>query len=396
MRNNRTQFRTGKKSGRFLAWILVLCLVLCAVGVFWQRVRLTDEQIFTGLVSLDSLTTVSRATATTKASLSSPLNKYEPAGWDPLNPLAIPRGEAQNLPSVRVEDNSLNEKRKIYGGVGDKKHLGGFTEIDLSGISPSVWKHMIQTFGVHSLLDVGCGRGISTLWFLKHGADILCVEGSHDAVQKSMLPDVSTQVVEHDYSRGPYWPEKTYDAVWSVEFLEHVNLQFHFNYIQSFRKAALIFVTSSRWGGWHHTEVHPDQWWIRKYEAYGFRYSESLTNEIREVARQESVSKIVAPNGEFYNPVYLYSSLKVFVNPVVAARPEHAHLFATFGCYKTREAGVIINRECGTGAEGELETPLDKAFYPLALTPEMDEEWEREVKSHLSLTTTQVNASTTE
>ncbi len=52
---------------------------------------------------------------------------------------------------------------------------------------------------------------------------MLCLEGSHDAVTHTYLPDPQKQVVEHDFSRGPYWPAKTYDAVWCVEFLEHVS-----------------------------------------------------------------------------------------------------------------------------------------------------------------------------
>jgi hypothetical protein len=169
------------------------------------------------------------------------------------NPLAIPPGSPPNLPSIRVEatdDNNTKENvdkhRKIYGGVGDKKHLGGFTELDLSGVSPNLWTKMMLTYGVRSFLDVGCGRGTSSKWFLEHGVDVLCVEGSHDAIMKSHLP--SELIVEHDFSRGPWWPEKTYDAAWSVEFLEHVSRQYHYNYISTLRKAALIFVTSSQWG----------------------------------------------------------------------------------------------------------------------------------------------------
>lgn len=144
-------------------------------------------------------------------------------GWDPANPVGIPKGKAQNLPSIRAEDKDIDSKRKIYGGAGDKKHLGGFTEVDLDGISPEVWKHMVTKYGVKSVLDVACGRGISTLWFLMHGVDALCVEGSHDAVERTVLPDPANQLVEHDFSRGPWWPEKTYSACWAVEFLEHVS-----------------------------------------------------------------------------------------------------------------------------------------------------------------------------
>lgn len=168
----------------------------------------------------------------------------------PYNPLGIPQGEAEPLPSLRVETPAEEVERGIYGGQGDKKHLGGFTTYDKDGVSPTVWKHMITNYGIKSIMDVGCGKGISTLWFHLHGVDTLCVEGSHDAVQKTLLPYPETQVVEHDFSRGPYWPGKTYDAVWSVEFLEHVGRNFQHNYIQAFRKAALIFVSHSQWGGW--------------------------------------------------------------------------------------------------------------------------------------------------
>lgn len=65
-----------------------------------------------------------------------------------------------------------------------------------------------------------------------------CVEGSHDAVMQSLLP--SEIVHEHDFSRGPWWPDRTVDAAWSVEVLEHVGRNFHKNLIPSFRKAALM------------------------------------------------------------------------------------------------------------------------------------------------------------
>jgi hypothetical protein len=265
-----------------------------------------------------------------------------------------------------------------------KKHLGGFTVFDVNGVSPSVWKYMVESLGVHSLLDVGCGRGTSTTWFLKHGVDILCAEGSHDAYEKTFLPDPATQMVEHDFSRGPWWPEKTYDAVWAVEFLEHVNVQYHFNYITAFRKAALLFVSSSRWGGWHHVEVHQDEWWIRKYESYGFHYDEFLTQKVRSIASAEKGNvTAIAPNGRKYNAQHIWLSMKVFINPAVASMPQHAHLFPEFGCYG-QKGKQKIHRECGTGKEGALETPLAKDFYPLKLTPEMDKEWEDLIRSKIA------------
>jgi hypothetical protein len=161
------------------------------------------------------------------------------------SPLDIPEGKAVALPSVRVAQDSV--KRGAYGGEGDKAHLGGFTEMDMDGMSPTLWKYMIDYFGIKSILDVGCGKGISTSWFHFHGVQAQCVEGSHDGFEKNILPNKATQVVEHDFSRGPWWPEETVDAVWCVEFLEHVGRNFHHNYLPAFRKAALLFVTHSMW-----------------------------------------------------------------------------------------------------------------------------------------------------
>mmetsp|Transcript_49954 Transcript_49954/g.121024 ORF Transcript_49954/g.121024 Transcript_49954/m.121024 type:complete len:427 (-) Transcript_49954:176-1456(-) len=295
------------------------------------------------------------------------------------NPLMIPPGQAQNLPSVRHNDENINSQRNIYGGHGDGKHLGGFTEIDMMGLSPVVWKYMVQNMTIKSVLDVGCGRGISTSWFYAHGLRVQCAEGSHDAVLKTMIPDKSL-VTEHDFSRGPWWPQKTFDAVWAVEFLEHVGVQYHYNYISAFRKAAILMVTSSRWGGWHHVEVHPDEWWIKKYEMYGFKYSEDLTKQVRQLASREAMrGEVFPPTGKKFAAQHVFTSMKVFINPVVASLPEHAHLFSNHGCYKGPGPGGIsdiVNRECGTGkSRGAEETKVDPSFLPLNIKEEQDLEW---------------------
>lgn len=299
------------------------------------------------------------------------------------NPLKIPQGPAVALPSVRLTSTEQAEfKRGVYGGTGDKAHLGGFTNIDIHGLSPATWKHMVQFFGVKSVLDVGCGRGISTSWFVLHGLETLCVEGSHDAYEQSMLPDPATQMVEHDFSRSPWWPPKTVDAVWCVEFLEHVGRNFHKNYFPAFRKAALIFVSHSQWGGWHHVEVHSESWWIHKFEMYGFKYSKEWTEQIRKLAIAERYKNIESPaQNQTYNGQHIWLNMQVFFNPAVASLPQHAHLLAEHGCFLRKDSPP---RECGTGKAGPHETPLPKEFYPLNLTDKMDTDWFELVKRNIA------------
>lgn len=258
------------------------------------------------------------------------------------------------------------------------------------GVSPAVWDWMMSYVGVKSLMDVGCGKGVSTLYFAEHGADVLCLEGSHDAVTQTLLPDPQNQIVEHDFSRGPYWPGKTYDAVWSVEFLEHVGRNFQHNYIQAFRKAAYLFVSHSMWGGWHHVEVHDEEWWITRYESFGFRYSAILTQKVRQAAKQErdrckndiTNSTNLAPDGNAYNAQHVWLTMMVFINPAVAALPQHAHLMAEPGCWKGRiertrdQTDPIIHTNCDS-RRGESDIPA--SFLPLRTTPQMQEMWKNKV-----------------
>jgi Methyltransferase domain len=166
-------------------------------------------------------------------------------GMHLTHPMNVPQGKAVALPSIQVKETENaagndGANAGYYGGKGDKPHLGGFANggIDFSGVSPAAWKLMVEQHGIHSLLDVGCGRGISTSWFVDHGVDAQCVEGSHDAVNQNFLQKDHTELItEHDFSRGPWWPTETVDAVWSVEVLEHVSRNFHQNLIPAFRKA---------------------------------------------------------------------------------------------------------------------------------------------------------------
>jgi len=365
--------KRNRKSG--LSVFQVVLLIMCALVI---NTAIQKQPVY-----LERLLDTDVPTRPSQFSRSSHYN---------YNPLSIPEGQAQNLPSVRVVNQQLEGERGIYGGKGDASHLGGFTEIDMQGISPAVWKYAVTNWNVKSVLDVGCGKGTSTSWFVTHGLRTQCVEGSHDAIEQNIVPDKSI-LTEHDFSRGPWWPDQTFDMVWSVEFLEHVNLQFHYNYISSFRKAAILMVTSSFQGGWHHVEVHETDWWVRKYEAYGFRYDEKLTQVMRKIASNEDDSKITfPPNGENFSAQHVWTSMKVFINPTVAALPEHAHLFGEFGCYLDNKT----NRECGKPESDQQrhresaarETPLDPSFYPLRLSQDQDQDWYDIIKANMGTTTT--------
>jgi hypothetical protein len=269
--------------------------------------------------------------------------------------LSLPSPPA--LPSVRLsaeEEEKVHNKRKKYGGVGDKLHLGkcffvwqrlkhlpisgGFTALDTQGLSTNVFNYMLGPLAIKSIIDVGCGKGVSTKTFLDNGAKVLCVEGSHDAVLQSLLPP--SLIIEHDFTRGPWWPAETYDAVWSVEFLEHVSRDYMANYLPIFKRAALLFVTSSGFGGWHHVEIHEQYWWRVRLAANGFIFSEDLTERVRRYASDGRDNPSESQ--------HLVHGMQVFINPSVASLRKHQHIMGGWGC----NSGVIDNSRGGRECEG--------------------------------------------
>ena len=185
----------------------------------------------------------------------------------------------------KVIDSKVDGVRGIFGGKGDAAHLGGFTQRDNSTISENLWNFLLSQVAIKSVIDVGCGKGFSTSYFLSKGARVLCVEGSQDAIANSLLP--SDKIVPHDFAKGAWWPEETFDMAWSTEFLEHVGRQYMKNYLPVFAKSALILVSASGWGGWHHVEVHDQKWWIARFQSSGFIFSRELTEWFRSQSSPE-------------------------------------------------------------------------------------------------------------
>jgi hypothetical protein len=158
------------------------------------------------------------------------------------------------------------------------------------------------------------------------------VEGSHDGVSNTLLP--KDMVVEHDYTQGPYWPIELFDATWSVEFIEHVGRQYMDNWLATMRRSALVFMTGSAFGGWHHSEIRPSWWWVARMERSGFRYSADLTSIIRGNAQAERKRMQRASEGAHLQVVgqYISTNMMVFINTNIAHMKRFDHLFAGHGC----------------------------------------------------------------
>ena len=179
-------------------------------------------------------------------------------------------------------------KENIHGDsqvtFGDN-HLGGCNIYgDPATEHPKMWKYLVDTLGVKSVIDVGCGFGFHLKYFKEIlGLDALGIEGSSKVVDICLLPN---DIVCHDYTTGSYIPEKFYDMCWCIEFVEHIEEKYTANFIETFKKCKYLTMTHGlpNQGGYHHVNCQPPKYWINLLEKHGFVFLEELTKTAREIA----------------------------------------------------------------------------------------------------------------
>jgi len=176
-------------------------------------------------------------------------------------------------------------------------HLGGYISAlhpcaldlglkngDPATYTPNLWRWLVDTLGVESVIDVGCGEGHAAAFFAGMGCLVQGIDGSFSALRDSVI---SGRHVRHDFLNGPYVPERSYDLAWSCEFVEHVEERFMEHYLKTFDCAShYLLMTAAPPGqpGWHHVNCQPSEYWIKHIEPRGFYFDEALTQEARTLA----------------------------------------------------------------------------------------------------------------
>jgi hypothetical protein len=156
-------------------------------------------------------------------------------------------------------------------------HLGGYRPGgDEATLYPDLWTWLVESWGVRSMVDVGCGEGIAVDHFAALGVDALGVEG---------IPQEHSLIVTHDYTTGPlYFDPK--DLVWSCEFVEHVEERYVDNFLATFACGLDVLITHAEPGqaGYHHVNCQPADYWIERMRVIGYDLDPGLTRMTRSLA----------------------------------------------------------------------------------------------------------------
>lgn len=166
-------------------------------------------------------------------------------------------------------------------------HLGGYyTTIDLPSQCPKMWKYIIETLNIKSVLDVGCGMGYAMQEFMKYCDEVVGIDGSNYALENS---PVKEKIFQHDYTVGELETEDRYDLCWCCEFVEHVDEEYVDNFLSTFSFCKYVAMTHAipGQGGHHHVNCQPKEYWIEKLKEYGFEYDDEFTNKLKEISKTE-------------------------------------------------------------------------------------------------------------
>lgn len=173
----------------------------------------------------------------------------------------------------------MNLKQQM---ITDEGHLGGYiTNGDQKSFDPKLWLWLINKMQVRSLLDIGCGQGIMMDFFNRKDCLVFGIDGSKSAADNNLVPG---HIILHDYITGPYKPAKSFDLVFSEEFVEHVEEKYSPNFLETFTASKkFLIITHALVGqtGWHHVNCKDDKYWIKKIEPLGFLYSPIMTKKIK-------------------------------------------------------------------------------------------------------------------
>jgi hypothetical protein len=147
---------------------------------------------------------------------------------------------------------------------------------------PSVWRYLIDRFGVGSMLDVGCGEGHAVKFFQRAGVLAHGIDGLVTNVQRAVTP-----IALHDLTRGPY--VMPVDLVWSCEVAEHIVPACAGYFLDTLANGRVVAMTHAAPGqrGHHHVNCQPADYWIEHMASRGFVRCDATTAEARAVAHRD-------------------------------------------------------------------------------------------------------------
>jgi SAM-dependent methyltransferase len=141
---------------------------------------------------------------------------------------------------------------------------------------------ILQEIKPKSVLDVGCGTGVSLNYYIQNGIDAYGVENSNLAIKQSKNPG---KIIKHNLNKELNLNKK-FDLVWCFEVIEHIHLDYEKNILKTLSNHSNIIILSAArpgQGGHGHFNEQPREYWIERFNAMAYDYDEALSKRLIEI-----------------------------------------------------------------------------------------------------------------
>jgi SAM-dependent methyltransferase len=163
-------------------------------------------------------------------------------------------------------------------------HLGG--HFGFTAMVVKTFDYIREKYNIRSMLDIGCGPAGMVEYANYKGVYAIGVDGDSDLGEKPYT-------IIHDFTTGQLELDETFELVYSTEFVEHVDERYVDNFMKLFQKGYYVFISAAPpgQGGHHHVNCKNKDYWIKKFEEYGFEYLPEDSEEISKTSNDDLVRK---------------------------------------------------------------------------------------------------------
>ena len=158
--------------------------------------------------------------------------------------------------------------------------------------SQKLFDYLIQEFHPKTILDLGCGEGLSSKYFLTKGIEVIAIDGLTENIEK--IPDhpLITKIV-FDLTKGYIQLNNPVDMIWCCELVEHVEKKYVQNILNIFKQCKILAMTHAlpNQKGVHHVNCQPPLYWINHLLENKFSLIKATFNARNVITDEENFFK---------------------------------------------------------------------------------------------------------
>ena len=139
-------------------------------------------------------------------------------------------------------------------------------------------RFMRNNFGIDTMVDIGCGTKNQVKTALAIGySEAIGIDGD-EKVEPDIVSDFNYELLKLD---------KNYDLAWCVEVLPYIHQRKIRNLKPALEKCKYLIATATVWSNREYPNGNKRQWYIDRFESWGFKYDDDLYKEVVEHSLME-------------------------------------------------------------------------------------------------------------